>query len=70
VLDKEAQFFLKRLAEHLAVKWGKPYGAAQSWVRTRLSFAILRATMFCVHGSRPRWRSLGLVDGASTFESL
>ena len=70
MLGKEAEFFLKHLAEHLAVKWGKLYGAVMSWVRTRLSFAILHATMLCVHGSRTRWRSLGLVDGAYMFESL
>ena len=70
VLGKEAEFFLKHLVEHLAMKWGRSYGAVMSWVRTRLSFAILRVTMLCVRGSRTRWRSLGLVDGTSMFESL
>ena len=35
------------------------------WVRARLSFAILRATLLCVHGSQTKWRSLGISDGAS-----
>ena len=35
------------------------------WVRAHLSFAILRAVLLCVHGSRTKWRSLGIVDGAS-----
>ena len=35
------------------------------WVRDRLSFAILWATLLCVHGSRIKWRSLGISDGAS-----
>jgi len=35
------------------------------WVRAHLSFAILKAALFCVHGSQTKWRSLGIVDGAS-----
>ena len=35
------------------------------WVRARLSFAILRAALLCVHGSCTKWRSLGIIDGAS-----
>ena len=29
------------------------------------SFAILRAALLCVRGSRTKWRSLGIIDGAS-----
>ena len=70
VLGSEANFFLKRLADQLAMKWEKSYGVVMCWVRTRLAFAILRATMLCVRGSRTKWRSLGLLDGASMLESL
>ena len=28
-------------------------------------FAILRAALLCVRGSCTKWRSLGIVDGAS-----
>ena len=35
------------------------------WVRTRLSFAILRAALLCVRGSQTKWRSFGISDGAS-----
>jgi len=34
-------------------------------VQARLSFAILRVTLLCVRGSRTKWRSLRIVDGAS-----
>ena len=39
------------------------------WIRSRLSFAVLRATMLCMQGSRSRWRPLGIVDGASADPS-
>ena len=70
LLGGKANFFLKCLADHLAVKWEKSYSAVMGWVKARLSFAILHATMLCVQGSRARWRSLGVVDGVSMSEAL
>ena len=65
MLSAETEFFLKRISDYLAVKWERPFGVIMGWIRARLSFAILRATMLCVRGSRTKWRSLGIIDGAS-----
>jgi len=65
VLGPETEFFVKRLSDFLATKWESPYGVVMGWVRAHLSFAILRATLLCVRGSHTKWRSLGIVDGAS-----
>ena len=65
MFGSEAEFFVKRLGDFLAAKWERPYSVVMGWVRARLSFAILRATLLCVRGSRTKWRSLGIVDGAS-----
>ena len=40
------------------------------WVRAHLSFAVLWAVLLCVRGSCTKWRSLGIVDGASFFQSM
>ena len=69
MLRSEADCFLRRLADRLSAKWERSYSAVVGWVRSRLSFAVLRATMLCVRGSRSRWRSLGIVDGVSISES-
>ena len=69
MLGKEADFFLRRLADLLSAKWERPYSMVTGWVRSRLSFAVLQATMLCVWGSRSCWRSLGIVDRASIAES-
>ena len=61
----EANGFLKLIGERLASKWDQSYSVVMGWIRARLSFAILRATMLCLRGSRSKWRSLGLDDGAS-----
>ena len=65
MLGVETEFFLKRLGDYLAVKWERPFSVIMCWIRARLSFAILRAIMLCVRGSRTKWRSLGIIDGAS-----
>jgi len=65
VLGPETEFFVKRLSDFLAAKWESPYGVVMGWVWAHLSFAILRATLLCVYGSCTKWRSLGIVDGAS-----
>jgi len=64
VFGPEMEFFVKRLSDFLAAKWESPYGVVMGCMRAHLSFAILRATL-CVHGSRTKWRSLGIIDGAS-----
>ena len=65
LLAREADLTLQRLADKLSRKWDKPYAEVMGWMRTRLSFAILRATNYCVRGSRVKWRSgVGMEDGA------
>ena len=71
LLAQEAQFVIGRFADRLSTKWGKPYGKVMGWVRTRLSFAILRATNRCVRGSRVMWRrGIGMEDGAGLAAAM
>ena len=65
LLGKEAEFFLYRMGNFLAAHWERPFGLVMGWIRARLSFAILRATLLCVRGSHTKWRCLGIIDGAS-----
>ena len=41
LLGSEANFFIKRLADHLAAKWKKSYSVVMGWVKAHLSFAVL-----------------------------
>ena len=41
-----------RLAESLATKKGESYATNMSWIRARLSFALLRSALLCLRGSR------------------
>ena len=64
-LGREALSFIKRLAEHLSLRWSKLYSIVMNWVRTRLLFATICATNLCLRGSRVKWRSATVMeDGA------
>ena len=57
-LAPELASFLRRIGEALSTKWEKPYSKVMSWVKCRLSFAVLRASSVCFLGTRTKWRSL------------
>ena len=65
MMGHKAAVFLKRIADLLSAKWETDYGLVMGWIQTRLSLAILRATLLCIRGCCTKWCSLGLVDGAS-----
>ena len=46
----EAKAFFKLLTERLASKWDKNYSVVLHWIRTRIAFALLRATDLCIRG--------------------
>ena len=58
VLGREARMFLNRLGDSIADMWKKSHSELEvmGWVRAKMSFAILRATNLCLHGSRRKWR--------------
>ena len=51
-MGMECDRFLSNLANKLSAKSEDKYAAIMSWMRTRLSFEILRSTLVCVRGSR------------------
>ena len=50
--DPAATTFLKRLADKVAEKRNSSYAQTVGWLRCRLSFALLRASLLCLRGSR------------------
>ena len=51
-MGREATTFYKRLADMIAQKRQHTYPAVMGWLRCRLSFASLRASVMCIRGSR------------------
>ena len=48
----ECKRFHSRLAEVLALKKGDDYATTISWIRAKVSFAILRSALLCLRGTR------------------
>ena len=51
-MGADCSCFLKRLAEKISEKNEEPYHITITWIRTMLSFEILRSVHTCVRGSR------------------
>ena len=58
-----AKIFYKRLASMIAEKSGLPYSTTLAWLRTRLSFSLLRSAIQCIRGTRS---SRGVKEPCST----
>ena len=59
----ESLRYHSRLAELLSAKKQESYATTISWVRAKVSFAILRSALLCLRGSRtPRRRNLDVKD--------
>jgi len=51
-LGEECQKFVQELSNKLAAKDDEDYAQTISWIRTRLSFEIIKSSLACVRGSR------------------
>ena len=55
-MGDECLRYHSRLAELLSAKKQESYVTTISWVRAKVSFAILRSTLLCLRGSKTRGR--------------
>ena len=55
-MGEECQRFVKWLAELLASKQMESYASTVSWIRTKLSFEVIRSAVLGVRGSRTPWK--------------
>ena len=69
VMADECKRFHSRLAELLAFKKGDDYATTISWIRAKVSFAILRSALLCLRGTRSKRRAANISDIDITSES-
>ena len=53
-MDKECSAFYEKLAMLLAEKGDQPYYQISGYVRTRVSFSLVRSSILCIRGSRSK----------------
>ena len=51
-MSEECKRCHSRLAELIAAKKGEDYSTTMSWIRAKVSFAILRSALLCLRGTR------------------
>ena len=59
-MGADCNCFLKRLAEKLSEKNEEPYHITITWIRTLLSFEILRSVHTCLRGSKTHFPKKGI----------
>jgi len=55
-MANECLRYHSRLAELIAAKKQETYCTTISWIRAKVSFAILRSDLLCIRGSRAKRR--------------
>lgn len=53
-MGKETTVFFKRLASLLSEKWDQQYSITLGWIRSTLSFSLLRSSIQCLRGARSK----------------
>ena len=61
-MANECEMFYKRLAAMLADKRNEKISIVTGWLRTKLSFALLRSALLCVRGTRHRFYKPSVAD--------
>ena len=72
---RETGFFFSKLAEKISEKHDIPKSTISNYIRTKISFELVRAQGECLRGSRSRRQPFNLdvkesevVDGRSSFQ--
>ena len=55
-LGKECSDFIKNVALKIAEQEDERFSIVMSWLRTKLSYEILKSVLLCVRGSRTPFR--------------
>ena len=67
----ECRVFFKRLSSLISEKRKEAYSVVASWVKTKLSFALLRSAVLCIRGTRhPYYKSLPTDISDMNFENI
>ena len=62
-MTDECKRYHSRLAELLSTKKAEDYSSTMSWIRAKVSFALLRSVLLCLRGSRSTRRApLNITD--------
>ena len=61
-MGRECITFYKRLSSLMAEKRNENLSYVTTWIRTRISFALLRSCLMCLRGTRHRYHRANVAD--------
>ena len=67
-MSQEYQGYHSRLAELISSKKQEEYATTITWIRTKVSFAILRTALVCLRGTRSRRRKTNVQENDLEIE--
>ena len=67
-MSQECQRYHSRLAELISSKKRENYATTITWIRTKVSFAILRTALVCLRGTRSRRRKTNVQENDLEIE--
>ena len=67
-MGEECKRFITHLANKLASKQHEQYSDVITWIRTKLSFEILKSTILCIRGSRTPYKSMREFEVGEDFK--
>ena len=67
-MSQKCQRYHSRLAELISSKKQEEYVTAITWIRTKVSFAILRTALVCLRGTRSRRRKANVQENDLKIE--
>ena len=66
--SQECQRYHSRLTELISSKKQENYATTITWIRTKVSFAILRTALVCLRGTRSRRRKTNVQENDLEIE--
>ena len=69
-MGRECQVFYKRLAMMLAEKRSVPLHESIAFIRSKISFSLLRSSLLCIRGSRSIWNRESNISDIELTNSL
>ena len=67
-MGEDCMRYHNRLAELVTAKKGEDFATTVSWIRSKVSFAILRSVLLCLRGSRTAKKTIRSNVQEANFE--
>ena len=69
-MSRECKTFYARLSEMISEKRKTPRSITSSWIRTKICFSLLNASLLCIRGSRSIYKTISVIGDDIVLNDL